>query len=91
MNVLQQALEALEQYLDEPVIVVSKWDKTNNAITALRKALEQEPKREWVGLTDDEKKLINIGARYHWEMTTQEYANLIQAMTEAKLKEKNNG
>ena len=49
------------------------------------------PQREWVGLTDDDKKQIKKEANYHWEMTAGEYADRVQQLTEAKLKEKNNG
>jgi hypothetical protein len=51
----------------------------------LRKALAQ-PKREWVGLTEDEAiELLPVG---DWEIeSTLDFAKAI----EAKLKEKNNG
>jgi hypothetical protein len=47
------------------------------------------PKREWVGLMEDDKKQIAREADYHWEMTAGEYAERIGQLTEAKLKEKN--
>ena len=47
------------------------------------------PERTWVGLTDEDKKQIKKEANYHWEMTTGEYADKLQQLTEAKLKEKN--
>ena len=45
--------------------------------------------KEWVGLTDEDKKQMAKEANYHWEMTAGEYAELIGHLTEAKLKEKN--
>jgi hypothetical protein len=69
----QQALEALETYkgfIDDAHIIEGQWhwiDGSDNAITALRKALEQPEQvdcprcghvcsqRPWVGLTDDER------------------------------------
>ena len=47
------------------------------------------PQRQWVGLTDEDKKQIAKEANYNWEMTTGEYAERIGRLTEAKLKEKN--
>ena len=47
--------------------------------------------RTWVGLTDEDKAEIKKQANYNWETTTGEYASKVQALTEAKLKEKNNG
>ena len=48
-----------------------------------------EPKREWVGLTDEDKKQIEIKAGDKSEMTAWEYAQRVGEFTEAKLKEKN--
>ncbi len=45
--------------------------------------------RTWVWLTDEDKEEIKKQANYHWEMTTGEYAQIVQNLTEAKLKEKN--
>ena len=45
--------------------------------------------RTWVGLTDYDKSEIKKQANYNWETTTGEYASKVQALTEAKLKEKN--
>jgi hypothetical protein len=49
------------------------------------------PQRTWVGLTEEDKKQMAKEANYHWEMTAGEYAERIGQLTEAKLKEKNNG
>ena len=75
-ELMQQALEALTAY-----------DGTNGAsqrkrvLAALRERLAQ-PKREWVGLTDEEVKDIVWNLPYE---PTQEHIRAI----EAKLKEKN--
>ena len=45
--------------------------------------------RTWVGLTDEDKAEIKKQANYNWETTAGEYASKVQALTEAKLKEKN--
>ena len=71
-------------------------------MTDLRKALEQPTyefecprcghccqQREWVGLTDEDKEGIKNKATYNWDTTAGEYASEVQALTEAKLKEKN--
>jgi hypothetical protein len=46
-------------------------------------------KKEWVGLTDEDKKQIEIKADDKSEMTAWEYAQRVGEFTEAKLKEKN--
>jgi hypothetical protein len=47
--------------------------------------------REWAGLTDEDKEGIKNKATYNWDTTAGEYASEVQALTEAKLKEKNGG
>ena len=47
------------------------------------------PRREWVGLTDDDKTVIKKLVTYDQFETAGEYANRVQAATEFKLKEKN--
>jgi len=49
------------------------------------------PKREWVGLTDEEKRIIKSFVKYNKFITVAEYVDNVQDATEAKLKEKNNG
>ena len=53
---------------------------------AIKEALAH---RTWVGLTDEDKEEIKKQANYHWEMTTGEYAQIVQNLTEVKLKQKN--
>jgi len=48
-----------------------------------------QPSKPWVGLTDEEKAEIKKQANYNWETTASEYASKVQALTEAKLREKN--
>ena len=48
-----------------------------------------EPKREWVGLTDEDKKQIAMEANNKSEMSAWEYAQRVGELTEAKLKGKN--
>jgi len=79
IEAMKQALEALED----------PWktgpDGVANAITALRAAIEQAEKRQWVELTDDEARaLVNrvtFGDRTNWQALVY--------MVDAKLKEKN--
>jgi hypothetical protein len=47
------------------------------------------PQREWQGLTDEDKKQIQMEAGNKSEMTAFEYALRVGEFTEAKLKEKN--
>ena len=46
-------------------------------------------KKEWVGLTDDDKVLIKYDANFNQFMTAGEYADRVQQLTEARLKDKN--
>ena len=48
-----------------------------------------EPQRKWVGLTDDDRVLIKHDANFNQFMTAGEYADRVQALTEARLKDKN--
>jgi len=77
--VMKQALDALEDPWK------SGPDGVANAITALRAAIEQAEKRQWVELTDDEARaLVNratFGDRTNWQALVY--------MIDAKLKEKN--
>ena len=47
------------------------------------------PQREWQGLTDEERRRVRSDADYNQFMTAGEYAERVQELTEAKLKEKN--
>ena len=66
------------------------WRTYENTINTAIKALEEAlAKQEWVGLTEDDKVLIKHDANYNQFMTAGEYADRVQALTEARLKEKN--
>ena len=77
---LKLALEALEESQTDND-TMEFWDRKSKAITAIKEALAQPaPQREWVGLTDEDKK--EFAAEQHgWE-------DLCLAV-EAKLKERN--
>lgn len=47
------------------------------------------PQRTWVGLTEDDKVLINHDANFNQFMTAGEYADRVQQLTEARLRDKN--
>ena len=47
------------------------------------------PQRLWVGLSEDDKVLIKHDAHYNQFMTAGEYADRVQQLTEARLKDKN--
>ena len=47
------------------------------------------PQRPWVGLTEDDKVLIKHDANFNQFMTAGEYADRVQQLTEARLKDKN--
>ena len=50
---------------------------------------EKEVQSIWVGLTDDDRILIKHDANYNQFMTAGEYADVVQQLTEARLKDKN--
>ena len=52
-EVMQMALDALEQITPDWRTSIDKHQQLNNSIEALRTALAQ-PEKEWVGLTDEE-------------------------------------
>lgn len=47
------------------------------------------PKKEWVGLTEDERTHIREGAAQYHDVTGWSYAKAVQQATELKLQEKN--
>ena len=51
--------------------------------------LMEEPPSTWVGLTDDDRVLIKYDANFNQFMTAGEYADRVQALTEARLKDLN--
>jgi predicted Fe-S protein YdhL (DUF1289 family) len=57
-------------------------DILHNITTRLAKLEEAQPKKEWVGLTDEDRKAI-------FDLCDREDRGYVAAMVEAKLKEKN--
>jgi hypothetical protein len=79
IEAMKEALEVLETPLH-----AQPWGLKQNAVVALRTAIEQAEKqepRQWVGLTDQEVEQI----------ADSEYEEAFVRLVEAKLKEKNNG
>ena len=83
--------QAIREYLQEAVVPLIEQVLVKKLGQAMSFAAEQlvQPKREWQGLTDEERAEIKKQANYNWETTAGEYASKVQALTEAKLKEKN--
>ena len=86
---INKCKEALAQPEQEPVKIVQynctcgktmKFESVHGVIA---------PQRIWVGLTDDDKVLINHDANFNQFMTVGEYADRVQQLTEARLKDKN--
>lgn len=61
-----------------------------NAVYALCGPYITPQQRTWIGLTDDDKVLIKHDANFNQFMTAGEYADRVQELTEARLKDKNN-
>ncbi len=89
ITVIEAALEAK----DEPIAT-----KNNDGVTLHlgwddlpvgTKLYATPPQRTWVGLTDDDRVLIKHDANYNQFMTAGEYAERVQLLTEARLKDKN--
>ena len=75
---------------------VKDWIASHNDICALLRQAHDAlaltsypPQRTWVGLTEDDKVLIKHDANFNQFMTAGEYADRVQALTEARLKDKN--
>ena len=83
IEAMKQALEAVESWQKDCLDFGRGSDElgmATKAVTALRQAIEEEEKREWVGLTDDE---------YEELLETKDWGGSLIAATEAKSKEKN--
>jgi hypothetical protein len=94
----------IEQMLGETTreefdVFLRTWQR---AVQATRRTLAQpdfwegyipEPvkpaQRTWVGLTDEERKLVRTSVGYNQFVTASEYAEHVQKATEAKLQERN--
>ena len=99
------SISAMKQALEAFVLLDACWYQTANtnprvverktrclmrgAMFALRTAIEEAEKREWVGLTDDELEELEVSSvDRKWGHLD---ASLLSRSIEAKLKEKNNG
>ena len=58
-------------------------------LRALDGYIKNLTKRTWVELTEDDKVLIKHDANFNQFMTAGEYADRVQALTEARIKDKN--
>jgi hypothetical protein len=62
---------------------------SKQAQSSVDKAVNAMSQRTWVELTEDDKVLIKHDANFNQFMTAGEYADRVQALTEARLKDKN--
>ena len=85
-EVMQMALDALEQITPDWRTSIDKHEQLNNSIEALRACLAQY-KKEWVGLTDAEVEKVFFDMGQFAKIDLKTFARAI----ETKLKEKNNG
>jgi hypothetical protein len=74
------------------------WSKDGSCATIIKRlpnggievvAVEYGPQRTWKGLTEDDKVLIKHDANFNQFISAGEYADRVQALTEARLKDKN--
>ena len=88
-EVMQMALETLEQITPDWRTSIDKSKQLNNSIETLRTALAQ-PKKEWVGLTDAELRnaYCEVSGK-EWCLGGISNAETFYYAIEAKLKEKN--
>jgi hypothetical protein len=84
--------EALRDYLQEAIVPLIEQVLVKKLGQAMTFAAEQlvQPKREWVGLTDEERNHARHTVTYsQLAMTAGEWAEAVQIETEKRLKEKN--
>lgn len=79
----EKTFEAIKKLLDVEI----ELHRLKNALEIANKALDAQ--RTWVGLTDDDRVLIKHDANYNQFMTAGEYADRVQQLTEARLKDLN--
>jgi hypothetical protein len=91
IEAMRQALEVLDSFepLDQKLWMLEENIDVDKTIKALREAIAEAEKREWVGLTEDE--IDDIWNKYCDEMGEASIndAQDIGKAIEAKLKEKN--
>lgn len=97
----KEAIEALRQAIEqaekqEPVVwmyngTIHEFDPSDWAtIAKVTPLYTAPPKREWVGLTNEEKRHARETVTYRlFDMTAAEWAEEVQKETERRLKEKN--
>jgi len=85
-QLIEDLISAMEYHVEQTRPIHS----TTVALQAAREALVNlPPQRTWVGLTEDDRVLIKHDANFNQFMTAGEYADRVQALTEARLKDKN--
>ena len=90
IEAMKQALEVMEAAIKAGDWKVDGACDPDMAIHALRQAIEQAEKREWVGLTDEERNHARQTITYsQLAMTAGEWTEAVQIETERRLKEKN--
>ena len=81
-------LKALEQ-IKSPMLVLNNVPIYGYSAEGTVAVYTTSPQRTFVGLSEDDKVLINHDANYNQFMTAGEYADRVQQLTEARLKDKN--
>ena len=66
-----------------------EFERIQRRIELETRPLNFTKQKKWVGLTEDDKVLIKHDANFNQFMTAGEYADRVQALTEARLKDKN--
>ena len=66
-----------------------QWERLETLEQSNEYNRQKLTQRQWIGLTTDDWQEIQKQAKYHWEMTTGEYAERISHLVEDKLREKN--
>ena len=94
MNAYQPTPEqeqAIREYLQEAVVPLIEQVLVKKLGQAMSFAAEQlvQPKREWQGLTDEERTEIRNKVQVYTSMDNIQYGLAIQHATETMLKEKN--
>ena len=91
ITAIKEAIKELES--QEPDVVRlsnGTFDVIGSRVVPLGALLYlHPPQRTWVGLTEDDKVLIKHDANFNQFMTAGEYADRVQQLTEARLKDKN--
>ena len=100
-NLKDAIKEALAQPEQELVEWGVDWGPDGNSVSIIKRLASggievvgweyapHPPQRTWVGLTDDDKVLIKHDANFNQFMTAGEYADRVQQLTEARLKDLN--